>query len=157
MTKLKVNALKMHWLAAGLVGSTLCLMAPVRAGELSSWRFDSSNNRLEFNTETGVQPRAQLVTSPTRLVIDLPGTTLERSQVLEALSGGSFKNLRINQYDEDTARIEVELAPGYTIDPEKNSISRYFADAVDGAASAAPIRKRRDRHGNYSGSHTGCH
>lgn len=109
----------MHWLAAGLVGSTLCLMAPARAGELSSWRFDPSNNRLEFNTETGVQPRAQLVTEPTRLVIDLPGTTWERSQVLEALSGGSFKNLRINQYDENTARIEVELAPGYTLDPEQ--------------------------------------
>jgi len=107
----------MHWLAAGLVGSMLCLTAPVRAGELSSWRFDSSNNRLEFNTETGVQPRAQLITEPTRLVIDLPGTTWGRSQVLEALSGGSFKNLRINQYDENTARIEVELAPGYTIDP----------------------------------------
>jgi N-acetylmuramoyl-L-alanine amidase len=109
----------MHWLAAGLVSSTLCLVAPAWAGELSSWRFDASNNRLEFNTETGVQPRAQLITSPTRLVIDLPGTTWGRSQVLEALSGGSFKNLRINQFDENTARIEVELAPGYTIDPEK--------------------------------------
>jgi N-acetylmuramoyl-L-alanine amidase len=120
MTKLKVKALKkMHWLAAGLVGSMLCLAAPVRAGELSSWKFDSSSNRLEFNTETGVQPRAQLVTGPTRLVIDLPGTTWSRSQVLEALSGGSFQNLRISQYDENTARITVELAPGYTIDPAK--------------------------------------
>jgi N-acetylmuramoyl-L-alanine amidase len=107
----------MHWLAAGLVGGMLCLAAPVRAGELSSWKFDPSNNRLEFNTETGVQPRAQLVTGPTRLVIDLPGTTWSRSQVLEALSGGSFQNLRISQLDENTARIIVELAPGYTIDP----------------------------------------
>jgi N-acetylmuramoyl-L-alanine amidase len=119
MTKLKVKALKkMHWLAAGLVGSLLCLAAPVRAGELSSWKFDPSSNRLEFNTETGVQPRAQLVTGPTRLVIDLPGTTWSRSQILEAL-GGSFQNLRISQYDENTARIIVELAPGYTIDPSK--------------------------------------
>jgi N-acetylmuramoyl-L-alanine amidase len=107
----------MHWLAAGLVGSSLCLVAPVWAGELSSWKFDPSNNRLEFNTETGVQPRAQLVSDPTRLVIDLPGTTWGRSQVLEALSGGSFQNLQISQYDENTARIVVELAPGYTIDP----------------------------------------
>jgi N-acetylmuramoyl-L-alanine amidase len=109
----------MHWLAAGLVGSTLCLVAPVWAGELSSWRFDPSSNQLEFNTETGVQPRAQLETGPTRLVIDLPGTTWKRSQVLEALSGGSFQNLRVSQYDENTARIEVELAPGYSIDPEQ--------------------------------------
>jgi N-acetylmuramoyl-L-alanine amidase len=120
MTKLKVKALKkMHWLAAGLVGSLLCLAAPVRAGELSSWKFDPSSNRLEFNTETGVQPRAQLVTGPTRLVIDLPGTTWSRSQVQEALSGGSFQNLRVSQLDENTARIIVELAPGYTIDPAK--------------------------------------
>lgn len=109
----------MHWLAAGLVSSTLCLVAPVWAGELSSWRFDPGSNRLEFNTETGVQPRAELVSDPTRLIIDLPGTTWRRSQVLEALSGGSFQNLRISQYDKDTTRIEVELAPGYVIDPQQ--------------------------------------
>jgi N-acetylmuramoyl-L-alanine amidase len=140
MTKLKVKALKkMHWLAAGLVGSMLCLAAPVRAGELSSWKFDPSNNRLEFNTETGVQPRAQLVTGPTRLVIDLPGTTWSRSQVLEALGGGSFQNLRISQYDENTARIIVELAPGYTQPKFSFAASRQRS----GRCSCPSLRRKR--------------
>jgi N-acetylmuramoyl-L-alanine amidase len=118
--EVKGIVLKMQqWLAASLVvGSTLCLVAPARAGELSSWRFDPQTNRLEFKTENDVQPQAQLVTEPTRLVIDLPGTTWSRSQVAEALSG-SFKTLRITQADDNTTRITVELAPGYTLDPQQ--------------------------------------
>jgi N-acetylmuramoyl-L-alanine amidase len=106
------------WLAAGLiVGSTLCWVAPARAGELSSWRFDPRTNRLEFTTQSDVQPEAQLVSDPTRLVIDLPGTSWSRSQVAESLSG-SFKALYIQPNGSDT-RIIVELAEGYTLDPEQ--------------------------------------
>jgi N-acetylmuramoyl-L-alanine amidase len=106
------------WLAAGLiVGSTLCWVSPVRAGELSSWRFDPRTNRLEFTTQTDVQPEAQLVSDPTRLVIDLPGTTWSRSPVSESLSG-SFKALYIQPNGSDT-RIIVELAEGYTLDPQQ--------------------------------------
>jgi N-acetylmuramoyl-L-alanine amidase len=99
------------------VGSTLCWVAPARAGELSSWRFDPRTNRLEFTTQSDVQPEAQLVSDPTRLVIDLPGTTWSRSQVAESLSG-SFKALYIQPNGSNT-RIIVELAEGYTLDPEQ--------------------------------------
>lgn len=110
--------MKMHWLAAGLVGSTLCLVAPARAGELSSWRFDPRNNQLEFVTESGVQPQAQLISEPTRLVIDLPGTTWRRSPVNEEV-GGSFKSISIQQADNDTTRIVLEVVEGYTLDPQQ--------------------------------------
>jgi N-acetylmuramoyl-L-alanine amidase len=49
-----------------------------QAGQLRGWRFDSNQNRLEFTTDGGVQPKAQLIANPTRVVIDLPGITLGR-------------------------------------------------------------------------------
>jgi N-acetylmuramoyl-L-alanine amidase len=107
--------LKIHWFLPGLLGA-LCLAFPAEAGSLSSWRFDQSQNRLEFTTDEGVQPRAQLVPDPTRLVIDLPGTVVGQSPSNQAV-GGAIRSVRIGQLDAQTTRIVVELAPGYTLDP----------------------------------------
>ncbi|KAM3090984.1 N-acetylmuramoyl-L-alanine amidase [Phormidesmis sp. 146-35] len=88
------------------------------AARLQFWRFDSSQNRLEFTTDNGVQPRAQLIANPTRLVIDLPGVILGRPAVTESYSG-AIKSVRVGQFDRGTTRIVVEMASGYTIDPSQ--------------------------------------
>jgi N-acetylmuramoyl-L-alanine amidase len=114
--------LKIRWFLVSLVGF-LCLAAPAKAGNLSSWRFNLGQNRLEFTTDEDVQPRAQLIANPTRLVIDLPGTSLRqlsssaRSQTNP--TGAGIRQIRLGQFDGDTARIVIELAPGYTIDPQQ--------------------------------------
>ncbi len=98
------------------IAGLLMLTAPAEAASLQSWQFQSSQNRLSFTTAGGVQPRAQLLANPTRLVIDLPGTTigqLPRSQYL----GGAIKEIRVGQFESNTARIVVEFADGYTVDP----------------------------------------
>ncbi|MGI0485954.1 N-acetylmuramoyl-L-alanine amidase [Pantanalinema rosaneae CENA516] len=92
--------------------------SPALAGGLETWRFDDRQNRLEFTTDDGVQPKAQLVGNPTRLVIDLPGITWGRPQLNQAVSG-NFRSMRIAQFDRYTTRIVVELAPGYTLDPQQ--------------------------------------
>ncbi len=92
---------------------------PAQAARLQFWRFDASQNRLEFTTDQGVQPRAQLIANPTRLVIDLPGIRLGRPAVTQPGNGSSIQSLRVGQFDKDTTRIVVELAPGYTIDPSQ--------------------------------------
>ncbi len=92
---------------------------PAQAARLQFWRFDANRNRLEFTTDQGVQPRAQLIANPTRLVIDLPGIQLGRPAVTQPGNGTSIQSLRVGQFDRDTARIVVELAPGYTIDPNQ--------------------------------------
>ncbi|GAB4376670.1 MAG: hypothetical protein Kow00121_24190 [Elainellaceae cyanobacterium] len=109
--------MKIQWFLPGLF-SIFCVSCPAIAGELSSWQFDQSQNVLEFTTDDDVQPRAQLVPDPTRLVIDLPGTTpgdVERSQAV----GGIIRQVRIGQFDANTTRIVVELAPGYMLDPQQ--------------------------------------
>jgi N-acetylmuramoyl-L-alanine amidase len=109
---------KLRWLFPGVVGVWLLLTAIASATTLQSWRFDSRQNRLELRTDEGVQPRAQLLFNPTRLVIDLPGTKLGRPKQTEAV-GGKFATLRVAQFDRDTTRIVLELDRGYTLDPKQ--------------------------------------
>jgi N-acetylmuramoyl-L-alanine amidase len=81
---------RMIFKKASLLGFLLafCLIlltAPAQAGKLLQWNFDARQNQLEFTTDEGVQPRAQLITNPTRLVIDLPGTKFGRKQLIEPI------------------------------------------------------------------------
>lgn len=109
---------KIRWLFSGLVGSWLLLSSIAEAANLQFWRFDQQGNRLELRTDDGVQPRAQLIFNPTRLVIDLPGTRLGRPKQLEQF-GGRVTALRVAQFDRDTTRLVLELSPGYTVDPKR--------------------------------------
>lgn len=105
-----------RWLMPGLV-SFFILTSPAEAASLQSWQFESSQNRLSFTTDGGVQPKAQLLSNPARLVIDLPGTSLggvNRQQLI----GGAIREIRVGQVDNQTTRIVVELADGYTLDPQ---------------------------------------
>ena len=94
------------------------LSATAHAAILQTWRFNPSENRLVFTTTGDVQPRAQLIANPTRLVIDLPGTTIGRPTVSQPVGGG-IREVRVGQFDAQTTRIVVELNPGYTIDPQQ--------------------------------------
>ncbi len=106
---------QLTWFLSSLAG-VLLLPSAVQASSLQAWRFDVRQNRLEFSTDEGVQPTAQLVSNPTRLVIDLPGTKLKRPKVSESF-GGTVQTLRIGQFDAQTTRLVIELAPGYVLDP----------------------------------------
>ncbi|GAB4134634.1 MAG: N-acetylmuramoyl-L-alanine amidase [Cyanobacteria bacterium J069] len=101
----------------GVAGSLLIAVS-AEAGTLQSWRFNSVENRLVFTTDEGVQPRAQLIADPTRLVIDLPGISLGRSTTRQNGSGG-IREIRVGQVDAQTTRIVIELMPGYTLDPQR--------------------------------------
>ncbi|NES04915.1 MAG: N-acetylmuramoyl-L-alanine amidase [Okeania sp. SIO2F4] len=98
--------------------SVFVLGSPSEAATLESWQFKVNQNQLSFTTEGGVQPKAQLITNPTRLIIDLPGTTLGGIRTSQVV-GGSIKAIRVGQFNSQTARIVVELNNGYTIDPKQ--------------------------------------
>lgn len=100
------------------VAGIALLSSPVQAARLESWYFDQAQNQLNITTETGVQPRAFLIKNPTRLVIDLPNTDIDGNTMREAF-GQRVREVRIGKVDDKTARVVVELAPGYTVAPEK--------------------------------------
>lgn len=109
--------MRFHWLLSSFVGVFL-FCSPAKAGKIVSWEFEAQDNNLVFTTDEGVQPEAQLLSNPTRLVIDLPGTSLNRETVKESFQG-AIRGFRIGQPEPDISRIVVELAPGYIIDPEE--------------------------------------
>ena len=109
--------MKFHWLLTSTI-SIFLLSSPAEAARLKFWRFESAANRLELKTDGAVQPKAQLIFNPTRLVIDLPGTTLERPTVKQQF-GGAIRTVRVGQFDEKTTRMVLELSPGYSLDPQQ--------------------------------------
>ncbi len=109
--------MKFHWLLPSTLGIFL-LSSPAEAARLKSWHFDTKHNKLELKTVGKVQPKAKLVFNPTRLVIDLPGTDLNRTTVRQK-AGGAFRSLRVGQVDEKTTRLVIELSPGYLLDPKQ--------------------------------------
>ncbi len=109
--------MRFHWLLSGFLGVFL-FCSPAEAGKIVSWEFESEDNNLVFKTDEGVQPKAELLNNPTRLVIDLPGTVLDQETVKESYEG-AITGFRIGQPEPDTSRIVVELAPGYTIDADE--------------------------------------
>jgi N-acetylmuramoyl-L-alanine amidase len=107
-------------LLPGILGAfgILLFSFPAQAGRLQSWQFDPDDNRLTLTTDEDVQPRVQLVPNPTRLVIDLPGTTLGRSRITQSMGGG-IHEIRIGQFNAETTRVVIELDAGYSIEPSQ--------------------------------------
>ena len=97
-----------------LVGALLIAL-PAEAARLQFWRFDPQENRLTFTTDDSIQPTAQLLSNPTRLVIDLPGTTLQTPEIMSV--EGAIRQVRVSERDTETTRLVVEYNAGYTVDP----------------------------------------
>lgn len=109
--------MRFHWLLPSII-SVFLVSTSAQAARLQSWRFDTTENRLYITTDDGVQPKAQLLFNPTRLVIDLPSTTFGRPQMTQPV-GGAIRAVRAGQFDGNTTRLVIELNSGYTIDPQQ--------------------------------------
>ena len=109
--------LKVRWLLPSFV-SVFLLSHPAQADSLASWHFNAAQNQLDLTTDEGVEPKVQLISNPSRLIIDLPGITLGRPKTSEKV-GAVIQEIRVGQFDSDTTRMVVELAPGYQLDATK--------------------------------------
>ncbi|MBE9113615.1 AMIN domain-containing protein, partial [Nodosilinea sp. LEGE 07298] len=111
------------WLTSGFTSGALAALgalvvaAPVRAATLQYWWFDAQTNQLVFTTDGEVQPQAQLLVNPTRIVIDLPNTQLGSTSTSQTV-GGAIREVRAGQFDRQTARLVIEVAPGYSLNPQ---------------------------------------
>lgn len=119
--------MKFRWIPLSLI-TFLLMCSPAEAGKLLNWRFDTNRNSLNILTDQGVQPKAQLIFNPTRLVIDLPGTSLGRPSVKQSVNRGGITQVKIGQFNQQTTRIVVELANGYTIDPQQVRFRGVYAN-----------------------------
>ncbi len=118
---MKVRSMKLNRYLSSLfvAGAALLIALPAQAAKLQTWGFNAGRNQLEFKTDVGVQPKAQLINNPTRLVIDLPGVIFGRRQTRQPVKSSTIRSLRVGQFEKNITRIVLELEPGYTIDPSK--------------------------------------
>nr|WP_238718396.1 N-acetylmuramoyl-L-alanine amidase [Petrachloros mirabilis] len=84
------------------------------AGRLTFWRFNPQQSRIELVADEGMQPRAFILMNPTRLVIDLPNTTVPRARDRTQISR-FVRAVRVAQHDRQTTRVVLELSPGFTL------------------------------------------
>ncbi len=116
--------------------SLLLLCSPAEAARLEEWGFDVNRKRINLTTSGSVQPRAQLIANPNRLVIDLPGITLGYPSVNRSIAQAGIESIRVGQFDPQTTRLVVELSPGYTLSPnqvqfEGNSDRQWIVSLPD--------------------------
>ncbi|MGB3136447.1 MAG: N-acetylmuramoyl-L-alanine amidase [Nodosilinea sp.] len=112
-----------RWLTLGFTSGALATLgalvtaAPVRAATLQYWWFDTQSNQLVFTTDSEVEPRAQLLVSPTRIVVDLPNTQMGSTSTSQVV-GGAVREVRAGQFDRQTTRLVIEIASGYSLNPQ---------------------------------------
>ncbi len=105
------------WVFSSLI-SALLITPSAQAANLQSWQFDADHNRLDLVTDESIQPIAQLIANPARLVIDLPGTHFGQPRA-EQIVGQQVQAVRVGQFNAHATRLVIELAPGYTLDPSQ--------------------------------------
>ncbi|MGF1513156.1 MAG: N-acetylmuramoyl-L-alanine amidase [Elainellaceae cyanobacterium] len=102
----------------GIIGALL-LTSPALAARLEFWRFNVAENQLVFTTDETVRPRAQMLQNPTRILIDLPGTTAVDDELLSQTIGGAVRDVRVEQLDSQVTRLIIEYNPGYRVDSQQ--------------------------------------
>jgi N-acetylmuramoyl-L-alanine amidase len=109
---------KLTWLLVSSFGAMLAAL-PASASEIVSWQFNRDNGQLDFSTDSRVQPEAQMLANPGKLVILLPETNFNKPTFRQPSSRG-VKEFRVG-YDPETRTTSLvfELEPSYAIDPEK--------------------------------------
>jgi N-acetylmuramoyl-L-alanine amidase len=109
---------KLTWLLVSSFGAMLAAL-PASASEIVSWQFNRDNGQLDFSTDSRVQPEAQMLANPGKLVILLPETDFNQPTFRQASNRG-VREFRVG-YDPETRTTSLvfELEPSYAIDPEK--------------------------------------
>ena len=135
-------------------GVAMLLLLPVgqpataqsgQATRLSNIRVTTQEDTATIFVKTSAPPKyqADLIDSPTRLVIDFEDTEYAWRKTPLALSPAPLKLVRGSQYKKDTARVVVEFTRkvGYAIREDDNGLSIVIPTAAtpatpDAAASA---------------------
>ncbi len=104
-------------------------VAPVQASELSAWSYSEATQLLEFSLPQSVLPRFFLLAEPTRIVLDIPTTQLG-AVLTEQTYGGVVERIRVSQFEGDTVRMVIDLAPGTVLEERQAEIE--FDDDING-------------------------
>jgi hypothetical protein len=112
------NHKKQAWFWGSFLATSLLspILAPIAwaANRLETFVFDVDESRIEFVTKDKVRPMGKIIENPTRLVIDLPGTTY-KGPTLRRDVGNGVRSVRVGQPEPDMTRMVIEFDPNYQL------------------------------------------
>ena len=138
-----------------MVGATGAIAAititlPAQAAVLNDWSFDPATRQLQVTLPTGIDPNFLLLAEPARIILNLPNTQVGNVPLARQYSG-AVRSIRVSQFDANTTRIVVELAPNTILDPrhaeltaaavssgQRWTLRPLIVDGPNGATPAAP-------------------
>jgi N-acetylmuramoyl-L-alanine amidase len=127
----------LRWLLPLTVIAIFSLCEPAWAGKLLYWKLNKLQGRIELVTDEGVQPRAQFLADPTRIIIDLPDTVVPKSKQRKKKRVTKYiREVRVGQFDSSTTRLVIELRSRYTVQPNDIKVrnlspTRWFVQLPD--------------------------
>lgn len=130
--------------------AALTITLPAQAAVLNDWSFDPATRQLQVTLPTGIAPNFLLLAEPARIILNLPNTQVGDVALVRQYSG-AVRSVRVSQFDPNTTRIVVELAPNTILDPRHAELTAAAVPSgqrwtlrpliVDGAgtAPASPV------------------
>ncbi|WP_346289648.1 AMIN domain-containing protein [Sphaerothrix gracilis] len=101
---------------------TVAAEAAAQAAVLSQWSFDPSTRQLQLSLPADLTPQYFLLAEPARIVLDIPKAQVGAVPTVQTYSG-PVRSIRVSQYETDTIRIVMELAPGVVLDPQQATLA----------------------------------
>lgn len=113
-----------RWMGGGAIAATVVLMAPAAfSATLTTWTFDTSSYQLFLTLPPDITPRYLVLAEPARFILEVPNTELGPVVTEQLYSSGSVRSIRLAQYDANTLRFVIELAPGTVLDPRHATLA----------------------------------
>lgn len=97
------------------IASPIVVEASARAATLNAWNFDQASRTLTLTLPNSVTPDVFLLAEPTRIVLEIPNTTLG-AITPSAQYSGAVRNIRLTEVS-GGSRVVIELAPNTRLDP----------------------------------------
>ncbi|WP_008313274.1 AMIN domain-containing protein [Leptolyngbya sp. PCC 6406] len=107
-------------MAGAIAAVTLTL--PAQGAVLENWSFDPDSRQLVLTLPSNITPTYFLLAEPARIVLTIPNTQLGNVPLSRYYSG-AIRGIRVSQFDGNTTRIVVELAPNTVLDPRHAELS----------------------------------
>ncbi|MDX2099548.1 MAG: AMIN domain-containing protein [Leptolyngbyaceae cyanobacterium bins.59] len=126
-----------------IAGAIVPTPAQAALAQLTQWQFNPGTNQLEITLAPSVTPRYFLMAQPARIVVDLPNTKLGKIETRQSYNG-AVRQIRVSQFQKDTTRMVIELAPDVVLTGEQVKLqkvgNRWILRPL--IASAAPPTPR---------------
>lgn len=105
-----------NWLGGGAIAAVMVVCPAAQAALVSSWMFNPMSEELSVVLPPDVTPRFLVFAEPARIVLEIPDMQLGQGDFEQAYHG-DVRLIQVTQYDANTVRMTLVLAPNAVLDP----------------------------------------